>query len=796
MLPLSKNLLSTTLLGTAFGAGAIVAGPLYAAPTVGSDINGPQVQIISPSYQDVLKGKFRISVAIKATSYNPASIELFVDDRPATDGPMALSSFPSSSFDWITTKFADGPHKLTVRVTDTQGFRGWAEVNVFINNNRVVDTLPPTLDWKNLKNFETLSGTAQVQLQAADNFGVKWIYVSINPTTADAEKKAVAGTAPKQQPLRSWLLNRPPYIVDFDTTKVPDGLYKLTAKAFDSNDQQGDAHSMTVGVVNNSINATTVGGLLDGLRIQDEATHPQPKLTVTDPTSPSYGGYSDLFPGGVSSTDPVSGTDAGDKTVTTEKPAPQVKAPAKATSKATTPRLSQPSRVASAKGVPESHVPVAQPDLSARRGQDVMPSSAAPLPAETETETPKEWGDRLALAQVPSGGARALTEGQMSVTPPTESKLLARSDAAPLSADASTAAMVAPAAPVATAPATSPDEIANALQVSDHLGAPVAVEPNRLARLSRPDAQLRVLDEPALSETAGSRVALAGVISTREVTPALIKTVNEQAPTVVETSSSSVDPHSKTALSQAALEARSRPAGVGIKPRPAQRMAAALNAVKTAAIKVVSGVKGRSTNPILASLPRTDRNNITRSAITPAITVAPLELSEPVSIPAAYRVDRNTTLAAVAARYHLPVELVAACNGLEGNVRVSKGTKITLPRPLQVTYAGRPVKSDVGSLMVGDTSTTAFRFMFEQAGGKLDWDAKNHRVTARKGDNQIVVTIGSNRAKVNDREVMMELAAFLFEGRTMVPVRFFEEGLNARVQWDPQTGRLVVAMAR
>jgi len=57
------------------------------------------------------------------------------------------------------------------------------------------------------------------------------------------------------------------------------------------------------------------------------------------------------------------------------------------------------------------------------------------------------------------------------------------------------------------------------------------------------------------------------------------------------------------------------------------------------------------------------------------------------------------------------------------------------------------------------------------------------------------VTIGSNQARVDNKKVMMNLAAFLFEGRTMIPVRFFEEGLKAEVEWDPQTGRLVVAMA-
>jgi hypothetical protein len=68
--------------------------------------------------------------------------------------------------------------------------------------------------------------------------------------------------------------------------------------------------------------------------------------------------------------------------------------------------------------------------------------------------------------------------------------------------------------------------------------------------------------------------------------------------------------------------------------------------------------------------------------------------------------------------------------------------------------------------------------MFEQAGGKLEWDAKKQRVVAKKGDSEVTLTIGSNKAKVGNKDVMMELAAFLFEGRTMVPVRFFEEGFE------------------
>jgi LysM repeat protein len=198
-------------------------------------------------------------------------------------------------------------------------------------------------------------------------------------------------------------------------------------------------------------------------------------------------------------------------------------------------------------------------------------------------------------------------------------------------------------------------------------------------------------------------------------------------------------------------------------------------------------------NPRLAMSQPMDKPEAVRPHA--AIQVAPLEVNTADALPAFHKVERTTTLRAVAARYGVPVEVLATCNNWTPEMKLVSGMKVKMPRQLQISYHGKPVKSDVASLMVGSTSVTPFRFLWEQQGGKLEWDAKNKQVTAINGDRKIVVTVGSRNAQVNDQDVMMELAAFLMSGRTMVPVRLFEEGLHAQVEWDPATGRLYVAMA-
>lgn len=175
-----------------------------------------------------------------------------------------------------------------------------------------------------------------------------------------------------------------------------------------------------------------------------------------------------------------------------------------------------------------------------------------------------------------------------------------------------------------------------------------------------------------------------------------------------------------------------------------------------------------------------------------SITVAAL----PGMMPLLHRVLAGETLASVAGRYKLPASVLAMHNKMSEEAALKPGQSLALPQTLSVSMAGETVQGDVASMMVGSVGVTPFRFLFENQGGELKWDAANQRVTATNSTHQVTLTIGSKSALVNQKEVMMDLAAFLVSGRTMVPLRFFEKALSASVEWEPATGRLLVAMAQ
>ena len=903
----AKRLTLALAISAPFCAGALLANPAQAAPTVESDENGPIVQILKPGYNDILKNNYRILIQVTARKYNPQSVEMFIDDVSATPGPLEISSFASSSYNFDTRKMTDGRHKLTVRVTDSQGFRGWSEVTVFVNNKGIVDNQAPELNWKGMAPFQEYAGPMKIEVDAADNFGVKMIQISINPV--DSPNK----------PAYSWMMNQPPYRVNFDTIgkNIPDGLYILKAKGFDSLDQQGEAKPLTIGILNNAINATRVGEMLDGqrqmanlLKAQQPAEVVSAKVAAPTTTAPVAEKPAQVIATAPVAQTPVAPTPAPDAaTARSSQPAPQTRAvpqsapkldiaqqalsnstiqlPRVNASASQTPAATNPTRIAEPEPTlnefsPNSSVDTAQTEVEATIGAT---ANAQETPAQTnQTQvTPTEVArlqttEKVLVASLHPMpiGRRNAGEASLSRAAAVDLAMTSSSQTATIAADNSrsmapieVARFSQPRLPGRTVsdaplwsqhPQSDESRLSNAELVRTRstkariLGAARSV--NAVGATAPSNARVLQTSAPALNE----RPILGRTISPETVSAPASKLTREvqkqSAPTAKSTPRAGtfskavpvtqralpIAPHTESlAPAPVAAFARVNVQGTTNKPigleaptliakntakpaaqapqmsaLPTPRMSESASGLgvpsklSKAAARLTSKEQGTATNATtrvesrngerIAALPRpgaVNRQSDSGAAIVAIPLNQPLQVaaSKTDFVPATYRAERTTTLRAIAARFGLPVELVAISNNWTSEMKVTRGMEVKLPRPLDISYNGVPVKSDAPSMLAGDTAVTAFRFMFEKTGGKLRWDAANQRVIATKDGHEIVLTIGSEVAKVGDREVMMEIAAFLFQGRAMVPLRFFEEGLNAQVEWNPQTGRLVVAMA-
>ena len=713
--------------GRAIALGAMTCAVLGVAPlsplattrahAAEADARGPIVSIVSPQYSAELKGTVQILVGIEARKNTPQTIELLVDGVSQSEGgAMALQSYPSAPFNWDTTVHADGPHRLTVIVTDAQGFRGSADVNVYINNKNVRDLTPPALDWLGTKNGDTWRGLVDVKLKVSDNFGVKYLMVMLNP----------AATPDKKPAAFAWFLNRPPYTATFDSRNAPDGLYTLRALSYDALENEGSAPSVNVTIANNSINPTYVA--------------PRAPANATDNLG--------------------SKTPKTDDTIVIEGPqSPNF--------------LSVPSRV-----TPQLSRPPVSPETP--QGARVMPDETTPPATRTErVEAPgMSAGGRLNSSDLLAAAPRPL-----SAPAPKPQMSTATGQNSVVSRPAPLVPEIAPHATTGREAATSNSAALPTMQERTLSPAAQAqAEQMRIARAAtvRPDnAQLSSgngahdgsISAPTAAMNEESTRALGGKVLLPTSDKRVLMARTETTPN---TNSGALTPLAPSRLPSVS------------------NGQVAVNAPNFPSPNLSGDTGQRSTSPLLAAVPSP---SILKNVSKAAITVAALPPGAPGALPQFHMVGKGETLTSIARHYKLPVAVVAAHNKLAPNTVLSFGQKVSLPQTLAISYEGQPVTGDVASMMVGSTGVTPFRFLFEKQGGKLEWDGKNHRVTARNATHQVTLNIGDDRAMVNEKEVMMDLAAFLVSGRTMVPLRFFENALQAKVEWEPATGRLFVAMA-
>ena len=102
---------------------------------------------------------------------------------------------------------------------------------------------------------------------------------------------------------------------------------------------------------------------------------------------------------------------------------------------------------------------------------------------------------------------------------------------------------------------------------------------------------------------------------------------------------------------------------------------------------------------------------------------------------------------------------------------------------------GTTKTNDVAPKIVNDRTMLPARFIAENLGATVEWDGEKQLVTItgkteKQEDVIILITIGSDYAKVNGEDVKLDSPAFVENDRTYTPIRFISENLGATVEWN------------
>lgn len=111
---------------------------------------------------------------------------------------------------------------------------------------------------------------------------------------------------------------------------------------------------------------------------------------------------------------------------------------------------------------------------------------------------------------------------------------------------------------------------------------------------------------------------------------------------------------------------------------------------------------------------------------------------------------------------------------------------------LSITFNGKPVESDAQPVIENGRTLVPLRVIFELLGAEVEWNEKTRVVTAQKQGVIIDLTIDSDKAYINGKEVTIDVPAKIINNRTYVPVRFVSESMGASVNWDNDTKTVII----
>lgn len=103
---------------------------------------------------------------------------------------------------------------------------------------------------------------------------------------------------------------------------------------------------------------------------------------------------------------------------------------------------------------------------------------------------------------------------------------------------------------------------------------------------------------------------------------------------------------------------------------------------------------------------------------------------------------------------------------------------------IRISLNGSILKTNVAPIQTSGTALVPIRVISENLGASVKYDPNRKLISITTANTSIELVIDQRTAKVNGRNVSLNVAPQIVNNTTMVPIRFISENLNCTVNWD------------
>lgn len=109
-----------------------------------------------------------------------------------------------------------------------------------------------------------------------------------------------------------------------------------------------------------------------------------------------------------------------------------------------------------------------------------------------------------------------------------------------------------------------------------------------------------------------------------------------------------------------------------------------------------------------------------------------------------------------------------------------------------LTANGQSKTMEVAPVMKGASTYIPIKYVLDTFGGRAVWDAANQRITVTRGGKVMDLTVGDTDFILNGKRKGANVAPYISNGRTLVPLRLVSEQLGLNVKWEQKTKTVTI----
>ena len=125
------------------------------------------------------------------------------------------------------------------------------------------------------------------------------------------------------------------------------------------------------------------------------------------------------------------------------------------------------------------------------------------------------------------------------------------------------------------------------------------------------------------------------------------------------------------------------------------------------------------------------------------------------------------------------------------SVKLPQSLAFNVP-PIKILFNGEYLSLDQPPVVENGRTLVPVKFVGEALGATVNWAAAERKVIITKDASVIQLTIDSDKAIVDGKEIKLDAPARIIGGRTMVPARFVSEAFGAKVNWDGAKREVII----